>query len=123
MVLKDGVTNFNNDFANTNNFKSFLYKPELLGNTEADRADGISKNTRIIVQLKYLSNFWRSLEMPLIDCKVELKLKWTNHCVSSTAGADNEKAKYNITFTIKDTKLCLCSHFISKRQSKTLKTS
>ena len=31
--------------------------------------------------LKYLSNFWGSLEMPLINCKIELKLKWTKYCI------------------------------------------
>ena len=75
---KDEGTNFNADIANTNNFKSFKYKTKLLGNTEAqpapNNANGILKNTAIAVQLKYLSNFWRSLEMSLINCKVELNL-------------------------------------------------
>ena len=35
--------------------------------------------------LKYLSNFWRSLEMPLIDCKVEISLKWIENCMLTTA--------------------------------------
>ena len=53
-----------------------------------------------------LSNLWRSLEMPLINCKVELKLKWTKYCVLSAAGADvNGNDNDNIIFTIKDTKL------------------
>ena len=38
--------------------------------------------------LKYLSNFWRSLEMSFISCKVNLKLKWTNHSVLSANGND-----------------------------------
>ena len=41
--------------------------------------------------LKYLSNFWRSLEM-LINCKAELKLKWTKCSGLSTAVNDNETA-------------------------------
>ena len=53
--------------------------------------------------LKYLSNFWRSLEMPLVNCKIELKLKWTKHCVLAAAGNDN--ANDNIIITMKDTKL------------------
>ena len=56
--------------------------------------------------LKYLSNFWRSLEIPLIHCKVELKLIWTKYCGLSAAGADNPNAISNdIIFTIKDIKL------------------
>ena len=43
--------------------------------------------------------------MPLINCKVELKLKWTKYCVLSAAGADSDNANpNNIIFTIKDTK-------------------
>ena len=56
--------------------------------------------------LKYLINFWRTLEMLLINCKVELKLKWTNYCVLSAAAADNNDANSNNTiFIIKNTKL------------------
>ena len=58
--------------------------------------------------LKHLTNYWRSLEIPLINCKVELKIKWTKYCVSflSAASADNDNVNpNNIIFTIKDTKL------------------
>ena len=65
-----------------------------------------SKNTAIVVLLKHLSNFWRSLEMPLINCKVELKFRWTNHCAFSANGDDNDDANSNnIIFTMNDTKL------------------
>ena len=44
--------------------------------------------------------------MPLIHCKVELKLKCTKYCVLSAAGNDNANANLNnIVFTIEDTKL------------------
>ena len=49
------------------------------------------------MSLKYLSNFWRSLELPLINCKTELKLL-------SAAGNDNINANLKITFTTKDKK-------------------
>ena len=52
-----------------------MYKANLLENTKADGANGIQKNAAIAMLLKYSSNFWRSLKMPLINCKVELKLK------------------------------------------------
>ena len=56
----------------------------------------------VAVPLKYLGNFWRSLEMPLINWKVELKIKWTKYYVLSAN--DNVNAN-NIIFTIKDTEL------------------
>ena len=71
---KDEATSFNADIGNNNNFKSFEYKTKVLGNTEADGNNGILKSETISVPLKYVSNFWRSLKMPLINCKIELKL-------------------------------------------------
>ena len=62
-------------------FKSFKFKAKLLENTEALGRNKILKHTGIAIPLKYLNNFWRSLEMLSINCKVELKHKWTNHCV------------------------------------------
>ena len=56
--------------------------------------------------MKYLSTFWRSLEMPLINCKAELKLKRDN--ILCLAGADVDNTNGNptkIIFTIKDTQL------------------
>ena len=53
------------------NSKSFNYKIKLLGNPVY--AGGIERrNVKIVVPLKYLSNFFRSLEMPLINCKIKL---------------------------------------------------
>ena len=76
--------------------------------------------------LKYLSNFWRSLEMPLINCKVELKLRWTKHCVLYVAGTDNANGNNddnNIIFIIKQTKLYVPVVTLSARQSKIIKIS
>ena len=58
---------------NDNNASSLKYKASLTGNTETN---GTKKGVKIAVPLKCLSNFWRSLEMLLINCKVELSLKW-----------------------------------------------
>ena len=41
-------------------------------------------NVKVVVALKYLSNFFRSLEMPLINCKIKLNLTWKKECVLST---------------------------------------
>ena len=54
---KDEGTNFNADIANDNTFKSFEYKAKLLGNTVANRANGILRNETIAVPANYLNNF------------------------------------------------------------------
>ena len=65
----------------------------MIGNTPAD---GNTKDVEIIVSLKYLSNFWRTLEMPLINCEVNLILKWSPTCVISSATG---VTKFKITET------------------------
>ena len=89
---RDEITN-NADVTNDNNALSFKYKSNLIGNTENN---GTKNGVKIAVPLKYLSNFWRSLEMPLINCKVELSLKWTENCILATA-ANANKAIFKIT--------------------------
>ena len=59
----------NNADVSNDSAPSFKYKANLIGNTENN---GRKSGVKIAVPLKYLSNFWRSLEMPLINCKVEL---------------------------------------------------
>ena len=58
------------------------------------------EGVKIAVPLKYLNNFWRSLEMPLINCKIELSLKWIKNCILSSS-------RTAAIFTITNTKLCL----------------
>ena len=68
--------------------------------------------------LKYLRIFSGSLETPLINCKVELKLKWTSHCVLATAGIDNVSGnKNNIVFIIKGTKLYVSVVILSAKDN------
>ena len=82
-----------------NNSSSFKYKSNLIGNTDADGANRKKEGVKIAIPLKYLSNFWRSLEMPLINCKVEFSLlRWNENCILSSGGTAT-------TFTITDTKL------------------
>ena len=54
-----------------------------------------------MVPLKYLSNFWGALEMPLINSEIRLQLKWSRNCII-VAGTTNNQ---NSTFQINDTKL------------------
>ena len=101
-----------NDAGNPNNVAlynsaSFKYKSSLLGN-DADGTDRSLKNTKIVVSLKYLSNFFRSVKMLLINCKIYLELNWNNNCVmygaDTYAGGDNVNNR-EATFQITDTKL------------------
>ena len=90
---------------NGDNAPSFKYKASLSCNTVND---GTKNGVKIAVPLKYLSNFWRSLEMPLINCKVELSLKWIKKCVltSAATGANaNATGADSATFKITDAKL------------------
>ena len=73
--------------------ESFKSKIKITGKTPA--ADN-TKDVEIIVPLKYLSNFWRTLEMPLINCEVNLILTWSPTCVISSATGET---KFKITET------------------------
>ena len=123
----DEAANFNNNIANINIFKYFKYKAKLLGNkvTQPAPTDGnrILKNATIAVPLKYWSNFWRSLKIPLVNCKIELKLTWTKRCVLSVAGTDNRNGNNdnnNIIFTIKGTKLYVPEVTLATRDNQRL---
>ena len=61
--------------------ESFKYKIKITGKT----AVGNTKDVEIALPLKYLSNFWRTLEMPLINCEINLILTWSEDFVISSA--------------------------------------
>ena len=63
--------------------------------------DDETKNVEIMVPLAYLSVFWKSLELPLISCEVNLILTWSTNCVIISTNVANQ----NATFAITDTKL------------------
>ena len=97
MAVKRDELNDNdiNTVLANNNASSFKYKASIIGNIGADeRKNGV----KTAVPLKYLSNFWRSLEMPLINCKVELSLDWYAKCIIIMGGTD-------ANFVIRDAKL------------------
>ena len=96
------------------NSNSFKYKIKLSGNvTEvAGNAAGVRRlNVKIFVPLKYLHNFFRSLEMPLINCKIRLNLTWKKECVLSTGGGE-------AAFIINDTKFYVPVVTFSKEDNK-----
>ena len=75
--------------------ESFKPKKKLTGHYPAD---GNRKDVEIIAPLKCLSNFWKTLEMPLINCLVKLILTWSPTCViTNSTGAGR--------FAITDTKV------------------
>ena len=96
------------------NSSSFKYKIKLLSNVirVAGNAAGVRRlNVKIVVPLKYLSNFFRSLEMPLIICKIKLNLTWKKECVLSTGGGE-------AVFIINNTKLYVLVVTLSKEDNK-----
>ena len=79
---KQNMNNGNPANVTTDDLSSFKYKSSFFKPlTAAD--NGVFKDVKIAVPLKYLSNFWRSLEMPLINCKIHLELNWSKDCVRS----------------------------------------
>ena len=92
---RDELTNDNipagNAFDNIRvvNSNTFKYKNKIIGNTYNINADDegydANKNgtqeVEIAISLKYLGNFWRALNMPLISCEVSLELKWNKNCI------------------------------------------
>ena len=76
---------------------SFNFKVKITGQTR----DNETKNVEIMVPLKYPSNFWRTLEMALISCEVNLILIWSQNCVIVSTNVVNQKT----TFAKTDTKL------------------
>ena len=80
--------NVTTDDSSSFKYKSSFFKPL----TAAD--NGVFKDVKIAVPLKYLSNFWRSLEMPLINCKIHLELNWSKDCVMSTIADATLKITY-----------------------------
>ena len=97
------ITNFNG----ANATDSFNYKAKFTGLVNnTGRMD-----IEIIVPLKYLSNFWRPLEMPLINCEFELTLTWSVSCVIIYTYVINEIDINNHMLINKS--LCSCSYFIN----------
>ena len=77
-------------FTRNNLTDSFNFKAKITGQTEDDG----TKDVEIMVPLKYLSNFWRTLEMPLINCEVILILTWSSTCVLAAVGDANQAATF-----------------------------
>ena len=73
----DDNDNINNNKTTTS--KSFKYKTKIIGSTSNNNII----NTEVVVALKYLSNFWRSLDLSLTNCETEFDLTWSKYYVIS----------------------------------------
>ena len=105
--LIDSLWKFKRDELNANdintaltddNVSSFKYQVSIIGNTVGDRTNCKKDDLKLAVPLKYFSNSWSSLEMPLINCKIQLSLIWYTNCVTIVGNGNAA------TFTITDTK-------------------
>ena len=109
----------------SSNSESFKYKTNIVGKTPEDN-DSLT-NAKVVIPLKHLSNFWRSLNIPLINCEVELILTWSKNCVLAdmtvrAAQGDNPAivAPTGLEFKITDTKLYVPVVTLSKENDKKL---
>ena len=86
------ITNFTDGNATTNSF-SLLVK--LTGQT----GNNGTKTVEIVVPLKYLGNFCKILEVPLINCEVTLDLNWSENCVIVATNVAVQATAFSITDT------------------------
>ena len=121
---RDKVPANNVDLMSINNSQSFYSKAAVLGKTTdsvntislslinllyyeywtdkqkhlyVDSVNNVNssvKNTKVVVPIKYLRSFWRSIEMPWINCQIHLELNWIEKFILSSAG---DSAKFEIT--------------------------
>ena len=102
------------------NSESFKYKTSIVGKTPQDN-DSLT-NVEVVIPLKYLSNFWRNLDIPLINFEVEIIRTWSKNCVLAdmTVDADVDPATAapsSATFKITDTKLYVRVVTLSKQNN------
>ena len=99
-------------FTNNNFTDSFNFKVKTTGQT----GDDGTNNVEIMVPIKYLSNFLRILEMPLINCEVNLIFTWSKDCVIVSTNVADQNAKFAIT----DTKLYVPEITLSQQDNEKL---
>ena len=111
----------NNQFNNIKvvNSNTFKYKNKIIDNTN----NAGTKDIELAIPLKYLGNFWRALNIPLISCEVSLELKWDKNCVITSleqraiAGANplaRDNAPTGATLAITNCKLYVPAVSLSK---------
>ena len=101
----------------SSNSESFKYNTSIVGKAPEDN-DSLT-NAKVVISLKHLSNFWRALNIPLVNCEVELILTWSKNCVLADMTVDTDAnpaivAPSCATFKITDTKLYVSVVTLSK---------
>ena len=126
--LSDDADDNNFDNIKVVNSNTFKYKNKITGNTYNVDAGAqgydVNKNgtqeVELSVPLKYLGNFWRALNIPLISGEVSLELKWDKNCIITSleqrdiGGGNRDNAPTGATFAINDCKLYVPAVTLSK---------
>ena len=126
--LSDDADDNNFDNINVVNSNTFKYKNKITGNTYNVNAGvqgyDVNKNgtqeVELATPLKYLGNFWRALNIPLISCEVSLELKWGKNCVITSleqrdiGGGNRDNAPTGTTLAINNCKLYVPAVTLSK---------
>ena len=126
--LSDDADDNNFDNIKVVNSNTFKYKNKIIGNTyDVDagaKGYDVNKNgtkeVELAIPLKYLGNFWRALNIPLISCEVSLELKWDKNCIVTSleqkdiGGGNRDNAPTGATLAINDSKLYLPAVTLSK---------
>ena len=126
--LSDDTDDNNFDHIKVVNSNTFKYKNKIIGNAYNVNAgaDGydVNKNgtqeVELAIPLKYLGNFWRALNIPLISCEVSLELKWDKNCVITSleqrdiGEGNRDNAPTGATLAINDCKLYVPAVTLSK---------
>ena len=137
--LTDDTNDNNNPNKNAINSESFKYKTGITGSTynvdaiinndagnqvdnpNYDASKSGKKEVEIAIPLEYLSNFWRTLNIPLINCKVPLILTWSENLEKRVIiNTWRDASLTNATFKITDTKLYVSVVTLSTENDKTL---
>ena len=135
--LSDDADDNNFDNIKVVNSEEFKYKNKITGNTYNVDAGAqgydVNKNgtqkVELAIPLKYLANFWRALNIPLISCKVSLELKWDKNCVITSleqrdiGGGNRDNAPTGATLAINDCKLYVPAVTLAKDDEIKLLTS
>ena len=126
--LSDDADDNNFDNIKVINSNTFKYKNKITCNTYNLNAGALSydvnkngtQEVELAIPLKYLGNFWRALNIPLISCEVSLEVKWDKNCIITSleqrdiGGGNRDNAPTGATLAINDCKLYVPAVTLSK---------